>query len=302
MKPLYISFCVLFVFFLFGCEKTNKVATYKIGKQLFEIDSSGIDKIDIEHVGKSITLSKVGLEWRVTLPIDRPAYPQYISNILSDLKNYNLESKVSENPDNLGRFGLDNANATKVSVFQRGQLIGSLLIGNSGSGVAELYIKNMNSNDVYLAFGLLRTNFVKDSDEWQDKQFSKQNSQPNTTKIESEIKNESKSPKIKISNEKLMNEFNDNEISANNKYKEKIIQVVGKINKISDSKNLTGDRIIKVELGDNLSEEVDCHFKEKDMSELSNLKKGQNVIIEGFCGGTYTFGVVHLFDCVVIKK
>lgn len=120
---------------------------------------------------------------------------------------------------------------------------------------------------------------------------------------QNESKQNNKKEKIvPITNDKLVKQFRDNEISASNKYKEKIIQVVGKIKSVSDSKNIWGERIIKVELGEYLSEEVDCHFKESDLSELSNLKNEQSVIIEGFCGGTYTFGVVHLFDCVIIKK
>jgi len=132
-----------------------------------------------------------------------------------------------------------------------------------------------------------------------------QNPQAQTTTPKTETKKKNKKDniqKIRISNDKLVKEFKNNEISANDKYKETTLQVVGKIKSVSDSKNLWGDRIIKVTLGEYLSEQVDCHFEEYDMDELSNLKKGQNVIIEGFCGGTYTFGVVHLFDCVIIKK
>lgn len=152
-------------------ERGEKTTTYKLEKQLFSIDSASVDKLEIEQNGKKITLVKSGLEWRVTQPFEYTAYLQFVTSALSDLKKYKLESKVSDNPNNKDRFGFNDTNYTKVVVYQGGNLIGTILIGNAGSGAGQTFIKKAESNEIFLAGDILRSNFAKDNiyNDWRDK-------------------------------------------------------------------------------------------------------------------------------------
>ena len=151
-------------------DRGERTTTYKLEKQILTVDSALVDRIQIDQNGKSITLAKSGMEWRETQPIDYLAYQTFISSALSNLKGYKLESKVSDNPENKEKFGFNDTNVAKITVYQSGQLVGSFLIGNAASGPSQTYIKKIEGNDIYLADGFLRSNFVKgDMNEWRDK-------------------------------------------------------------------------------------------------------------------------------------
>ncbi len=152
-------------------DRGEKTATYKLEKQLFEVDSALIDKLEIEQNGKKVTLVKSGVEWRLSQPVDYSAYPQFVAAALSDLKKYKLESKVSDNPSNKDRFGFNDTNLVKVTVYQGQNLMGTMIIGHAANGPSQTFIKSPESNEIFLANDFLRSNFAKESiyDDWRDK-------------------------------------------------------------------------------------------------------------------------------------
>jgi hypothetical protein len=157
--------------FFLTTDRGEKTSTYKLEKQLFAVDSALVDKLELEQNGKKITLVKSGIEWRVTQPFDYTAYQQFVNSALSDLKKYKLESKVSDNPNNKEKFGFNDTNFVKVTVYQGGNMVGTLLVGNASSGPSQTFIKKPESNEIFLANDLLRNNFVKNSiyDDWRSK-------------------------------------------------------------------------------------------------------------------------------------
>jgi hypothetical protein len=157
--------------YLITHEGGEKTTSYEIeGEKLFELDSALIDKIEIEQGVKKIVLNKMAVEWRITSPIDYNAYQQFINSMLSDLKNYTLESIVSDNPDKKETYGFNDSIVVKISIYQGNELMGSFLVGNASSGPSQTYIKNVEGDEIFLADGLLRNNFVKDNlDDWRDK-------------------------------------------------------------------------------------------------------------------------------------
>jgi|WetSurMetagenome_2_1015567.scaffolds.fasta_scaffold153274_2 hypothetical protein len=169
---LAVVFIVLAVIaYYLTTDRGEKTATYKLEKQLFAVDSASVDKLEIEQRGVKVILVKSGIEWRLTQPVDYSAYAQFISSALSDLKNYKLESKVSDNPNNKDRFGFNDTNSAKVTVYQGGNLLGTILIGNTAPGPGQSFIKKPESNEIFLANNFLRSNFVKENilNDWRDK-------------------------------------------------------------------------------------------------------------------------------------
>ncbi len=162
---------LIIVAYFLTTDRGEKTSTYKIEKQLFSTDSASVDKLEIEHNGKKITLVKAGLEWRMVYPVDYTAYLQFVTAALSDLKKYKLESKVSDNPNNKDRFGFNDTNYAKVTVYQGGNAVGTLLVGNPASGPGQTFIKRPESNEIFLASDFLRSNFVKENliNDWRDK-------------------------------------------------------------------------------------------------------------------------------------
>jgi hypothetical protein len=103
----------------------------------------------------------------------------------------------------------------------------------------------------------------------------------------------SSGPPVSVSSATLINEYEDNEVSADDRYKGKTLRVSGTVDNIAkdimDSMYVTlkGDKEYGIT-------SVQCYFADDQKSALSRLKKGQQVTIVGRCDGK--FGNVLLKD------
>jgi len=170
---LAIVFVLLAVIAYFvTADRGEKTTTdKKFEKQFFKVDSASVDKLILEKNGKKVTLGKSGPDWKVLEPFEYRIYKQFIGPVLSDLKNYVLESKVSVNPSNKDRFGFNDTNAVKLTVFQGGNPVGTIFIGSNASGPSQTFLKRPDSDEIFLASDFLRSNFVKENfvNDWRDK-------------------------------------------------------------------------------------------------------------------------------------
>lgn len=98
------------------------------------------------------------------------------------------------------------------------------------------------------------------------------------------------SAEITINASVLFDEFLNDEISANNKYLDKIIQVNGKI---ISNKNFEGKGVIELESNNDFGS-VLCHFSPKSSKKIQQFKIRQNVEIKGICTG-------FLMDVILVK-
>ncbi len=176
-NQLYILLAVLVVLigiaYLLTSERGEKTASYKLEKKFFEVDSAKVDKLEIEKKGVKVVLEKSGINWTMTAPVKYAAYEQFIAGCLGDLKNYTLTSIASTNPQNKDKFGFNDTSIVKVSVYEAGNLLGTILVGKAGSGAYQTYIKKPESDEVYLADKFLQINFVKDNwTDWRNKRIT----------------------------------------------------------------------------------------------------------------------------------
>lgn len=97
-------------------------------------------------------------------------------------------------------------------------------------------------------------------------------------------------PEISVSASVLLEEFSNDEIVANNKYLDKIVQVNGKVlsKKIIEEKG-----VIALQTNDDFGS-ILCHFLPESSDKFSNLELGQNIKIKGICTG-------FLMDVILIK-
>ncbi len=87
-------------------------------------------------------------------------------------------------------------------------------------------------------------------------------------------------PEIEIYAKQLTEDYDDNEISADKKYKNKIIKVTGYVGEIS---KVLGES--NVEIFGYRSMRIQCSFAEEFEEELSKLEKGEEITIIGKCQG-----------------
>jgi len=97
----------------------------------------------------------------------------------------------------------------------------------------------------------------------------------------------------------LIGEFDKNKLSANEKYKDKLVQTTGYIKNISN--DVTGNYYLSLNPNNDqyyFGTTMTCYFTEKD--ELTSLSNGQSVTVQGTMQ-EMTLGIVAMKDCKVIK-
>lgn len=147
----------------------NRSSTMDKPDRLFNIDSAAVDKIVFEQNGKRLVLKKMA-NWRVAEPVDYLANNNFVFNLLSNLKNYKILYREAENPNNLNLFGFQDTNTFKLTVYQSDAEVGSMLVGRARQeGAAQVYVKSIDGNEVYLADGIIYSYLVRqDFNEWRD--------------------------------------------------------------------------------------------------------------------------------------
>ena len=159
-------------------DRGEKTATYKIEQKIINVDSASVDKLEIEQKGVKLVLVKAGIEWRISQPVDYTANQQSVASALHTLKVYKLESKVSDNPNNKDKYGFNDTNITKLTVYQNGNPVGTMMIGNAAGGQSQAYVKRLDGNEIYLASDFQHIDFVKfDIKDWRDKSIASINRQ-----------------------------------------------------------------------------------------------------------------------------
>ncbi|MFM8272060.1 MAG: OB-fold protein [Gemmata sp.] len=105
-------------------------------------------------------------------------------------------------------------------------------------------------------------------------------------------------PGLPVSAENLDAEFQSNVIAAELKYKDKVLEVTGKVARVTRE---TGQTTVTLELvsGEG-TKTVNCTFAEKAKYTLAQAERGQNITVRGLCTGRIN-KVVQLKDCVVAK-
>jgi hypothetical protein len=173
-KQLYIligiAAVLVIIAVLTNINFSSSKSSYKIPTILFKVDSASIDRIDFEERGEKFTISKTNFLWRITSPVDYQANQNFVTQMISSLNRYKIVSLASDNPSNKGYFGFNDTGYVKITVYQSGSPVGSMMIGNMGSSGSHSYIKSADDDKIYLADGIVRGFFYKDKgmNEWRD--------------------------------------------------------------------------------------------------------------------------------------
>ncbi|WP_435415685.1 OB-fold protein [Polaribacter aestuariivivens] len=96
---------------------------------------------------------------------------------------------------------------------------------------------------------------------------------------------------ITISASTILADFSSDEATANKKYLEKIIQVKGQVSDVSLS---NGKGIVTLQTDDDFGSVI-CHLTDKESTKISEISKGQELIIKGICTG-------FLMDVILVKS
>jgi len=96
---------------------------------------------------------------------------------------------------------------------------------------------------------------------------------------------------FEVTSQQIYKEYQDNEVAADAKYKDKRIKVIGTI--ISFDKSMGVNYCYIGSTGDFIGE-VRCAMSEDFVKQAGNYQKGQTISLEGKCIGRSFTGVVNL--------
>ena len=94
----------------------------------------------------------------------------------------------------------------------------------------------------------------------------------------------------------LMNEYESNEVNADAKYEDKVIEVSGTINSIG--KDITDDIYITLKTSSSVFT-VQCLFTDDWTEKVGNLNEGDQVTVKGKLSGKW--GNIMVRGCMLIK-
>lgn len=99
---------------------------------------------------------------------------------------------------------------------------------------------------------------------------------------------------MKITASELADDFDSNQVAAENKWKDKLVEFSAEISNITD----TGISFYKVATKEFSMTQISC--KVNDKQQLLPLKNGQTITVRGVIG-TQTIGVIDIRDCEVVQ-
>lgn len=97
----------------------------------------------------------------------------------------------------------------------------------------------------------------------------------------------------------IWSDFNANEVAAENKYKDKIISIKGKINIIKT--DMAGNPMISFYIDSYGLKTIQCFFSSDEKGSIGSLSKGQRVIVSGTVNGMI-MGSVFIRECRLLKS
>lgn len=110
-------------------------------------------------------------------------------------------------------------------------------------------------------------------------------------------KTEANAPAIDITAMQLSKDYIANEVSADQKYKDKVLSVTGTVTDIA--KDMTDGIYVVLAGPEDDIVSVQCSFADDHTDETAALKKGQKITIKGLCDGKMMN--VHLSGSSLVK-
>jgi len=101
---------------------------------------------------------------------------------------------------------------------------------------------------------------------------------------------------VQITASQLFTEYSENDVGADKRYKDKLLQVSGNVGAIS--RDFREHIYVTLDAGEAMIFSIQCFFADSEEDKAAELRPGQFLTIRGRCGGK--FGNVFLRDCSIV--
>ena len=148
-------------------------------RTLLNVDTALLDRIEVSASfpdSRKSVLRKEGRQWLVS--DDSRTYQTdeaFLARALEQLSTLESERIVAMDPEKWSQYQVDDTNGIKLSLFQNGELLGSLILGNftfdQQRRTPYSYIRLESRDEVHKAEGMYRMLFSPDISTYRDKRI-----------------------------------------------------------------------------------------------------------------------------------
>lgn len=172
-----LGILIIIVFLLEGPLKKQYKNKVKIEKTFVNFKKNAIAKIEIwQNNEKKVVLGKNQKKWQILSYNNFPASEEKISQLLLKIENLKNGEIISYNPEKHSLFEVDKQNSNCTNFLnKKNELITSFYIGKMDPNYNCTYVRNTNSNEVFLAKEYIAKSSIENKD-WLEKKIFKFNS------------------------------------------------------------------------------------------------------------------------------
>lgn len=148
-------------------------------RNLLNADTALLDRIEVSASfpdSRKSVLRKEGRQWLVS--DDTRSYQSdeaFIARALEQLSTLESERIVAMDPEKWGQYQVDDTNGVKLSLFQQGELLGSLILGDftfdQQSRTPYSYLRMEGKDEVHKVKGMFKMLFSPELSTYRDKRI-----------------------------------------------------------------------------------------------------------------------------------
>lgn len=138
-------------------------------RPLAKLQKDAFNRVTISGKGKSITLVKVGGQWKLTKPVRYDADKYATESMEKKLTELSFGDLISARKERHGDFEVDDKKGTRVVVAQGDKTLADFYLGKSISGFTML--RKAGDDKVWQAAGALRSSFDRPLKSWRDRRI-----------------------------------------------------------------------------------------------------------------------------------
>ncbi len=132
------------------------------------IDSAKVTEISIKSTMGNALIRKEGNEWRLKEPKDAPMQKYPIQSLLQSLDTMEVEYVVTDERAKWKDYQVDDSSGAHVTV-KTGKETYQFIVGSLGPTWRHTHMRKQDNDKVYLVKGAIRSNIVKNPNDWRDR-------------------------------------------------------------------------------------------------------------------------------------
>ncbi len=168
--PLYFGAVFLVLVAIFLATSMNPREKTKGAEPLFPGDRPDIDHIETisPTIGK-IVIKRVSGVWQITEPLEYNVALKTMELTLNSLYNIVNDGVVSERAESHAQYELDDASGIAFKAYSGDELIVDVIVGKSSTDFNHTYVREADSDEVFLWRGMFSSVVKRSLNDWRDK-------------------------------------------------------------------------------------------------------------------------------------